>query len=399
MMAPVTRVLGEGFRVFFLAAGLYGLFTGIVWLIWLCVHASGGVVELPSHALAPHQWHAHEMIFGYATAAMGGFLLTAVPNWTNTPTARIAYVAVVAGLWFAGRIAVWNAGSLPLELVAAIDLAFVPVLAVKILAQLLKRPKPQNMVFLLFLLAIWSGNLAAYLGWLEVWADGADVGMRAGLLAVAGMIAVLGGRVTPAFTRNAMKRAGLPVARWPLSTDALDKLSLAIAVILPWIVLATGTGALAGIAALVLGVVQILRLTQWRGRWTWNQPILWSLHIGIGLLGLGLVLWGIAQFSFSSEVAALHMLGIGCVGTMTMAVMSRAALGHTGRALVAPSPVAWAYGLLPLAAILRWIGSAASGYYYYPLVIGAGALWTLAFVLFLVALWPVLTGPRIKTAT
>ena len=395
MMAPIKRVLGEGFRVFFLAAGIYGLFTGIVWLIWLGVHAAGGMVDLPSHAVAPHQWHAHEMIFGYATAAMGGFLLTAVPNWTNTSSARTAFVTAVAGLWVTGRIAVWYAGLLPLGLVALIDLAFIPLLAVKILAQLIKRPKPQNLVFLLFLLAMWGGNLAVHLDWLDVWSGGADVGMRVGLLAVAGMIAVLGGRVAPAFTRNAMKRAGLPIARWPLSTDALDKLSLGLAVILPWVAFATtGSGPIAGIVALVLGVIQILRLTRWRGRWTWNQPILWSLHLGIGFLGIGLILWGLAQFDISSEVAALHVLGIGCVGTMTLAVMSRAALGHTGRDLIAPGPVAVAYSLMPLAAFLRWIGSAASGDYYYPAVIGSGALWSLAFALYLVALWSVLTGPR-----
>ena len=396
MKAVLSRILSEGFRVFFLAAGLYGMFTGIVWVIWLGVHAAGGMVELPSHAVPPHQWHAHEMIFGYATAAIGGFFLTAVPNWTNTPAARAVYISSVAGLWLAGRIAIWYTGQLPHGLVAVIDLAFIPVLAIKIVGQLAKRPKPQNLVFLLFLLAIWSGNLSVHLDWLGHWDGGADVGTRVGVLAIAGMIAVLGGRVTPAFTRNAMKRAGLPIARWPLSTVPLDRVSLGLAVVLPWVALVTEAGGVtAGALAIILGLVQVMRLSRWRGRWTWNQPILWSLHLGVCLLGIGLILWGLAQFDHGSEVAALHVIGMGCVGTMTLAVMSRAALGHTGRALIAPGPVALAYGLIPLAALLRWIGSNASGNFYYPTVIGSGLLWTLAFALFLMSIWPVLSGPRI----
>ena len=240
MIAPIKRVFGEGFRVFFLAAGLYGLFTGIVWLIWLGVHAAGGMVELPSHAVAPHQWHAHEMIFGYATAAMGGFLLTAVPSWTKTP--RRPGLRSSLQLQDYGSLGASRSGS------PACCLSVWLQRSISRLYRCWQRrswhnwQSARNRKISFFSCFSWRCGVAisrCISTRLGVWSGGADTGMRVGLLAVAGMIAVLGGRVAPAFTRNAMKRAGLPVARWPLSTDALDKLSLVLAVVLPWLVFVT----------------------------------------------------------------------------------------------------------------------------------------------------------------
>lgn len=393
--STTSRVLSEGFRPFFLAAGLYGVFTGLVWLIWLAVHAAGGMMELTSQAVAPHQWHAHEMVFGYAGAAIGGFFLTAVPNWTNTPGARSLFIALVTGLWLAGRLAVWNSAHLPAWGVAVIDLAFVPVLATKILSQLLKRPKPQNMVFLSFLIALWTANLMVHLDWMGLTGT-LDAGIRMGILTLCGLIAVLGGRITPAFTRNAMKRAGVDEAGWPVSVPMLDRATMVLALALPWTMAVSAT--LAAPVAFLLGLAQAARMARWRAAWTLRQPILWSLHLGLGLLALGLILWALSEWGLGSEVAALHMLGIGCVGTMTLAVMSRAALGHTGRALVAPGPVAAAYVLMALAALTRWAGSSLPIEWYWPAMLGTAALWVAAFTLFLVSIWPVLIGPHATRA-
>lgn len=395
MFQTVRRVFSEGFRVFFLCAALFGMISGIAWGLYLGVHAAGGMWNDPPYAMAPHLWHGHEMIFGYAGAAIGGFFLTAVPNWTGAPGARTAFIAAAALIWIGGRLAMWWSGALPGWAVAAVDLAFVPVLAAKIVGQLRRRPKPQNLIFLLFLLALWLANLVAHLDWTGVAPGMAETGLRAGVLTLCGLIAVLGGRITPAFTRNAMKRAGLPEARWPVARPALDRVATVMALGLPWLALLPATsGRAAGAAALGLGAVQAARMARWRGRWTWNRPILWSLHAALAVLALGLVLWGAAQWGQGSEVAALHLLGVGCVGTMTLAVMSRATLGHAGRALVAPGPVAAAYALMLLAALLRWLGSALAGERYFTLMLGSVTLWSLAFALFLAALWPVLTGPR-----
>lgn len=391
-MRTVNRVFSEGFRIFFLAAGLYGVFTGVVWSLWL-----GGITDSPSSSVSPHLWHAHEMIFGYATAAVGGFFLTAVPNWTNTPGARQGFIALAAGLWLLGRLAVWYSAVMPPVWVAVFDMAFVPILAAKILSQLLKRPKPQNMMFLVFLVLLWVANGMVHLEWTGVTDDTAANGLRAGLLVLCGLIAILGGRITPAFTRNAMKRAGVAESAWPRSSQVIEKATLVSALVLPVLVLVPLPVQVSAAVAVVLGVLQCARLTNWRARWCLRQPILFALHLGLGMLAVGLLLWGLAGFGLGDEIAALHVLGIGCVGGMTLAVMSRAGLGHSGRPLVAPGPVALGYFVLAAAAVLRWLGSELGSEFFLPSMLGTGALWVLAFALYLLAMWPALTQPRVDS--
>ncbi len=389
MPTIITRIFGEGFRVFFLSAGLYGLFVGLVWGLWLAVPYLA-----PDYGMTPPMWHAHEMIFGYATAALGGFFLTAVPNWTGAPDARARFIALAAGVWLAGRMAMWFSGILPPLVVAVLDLAFVPILAAKIATLLIRRPKPQNMVFLLLLSLIWVANLLTHLEWAGITSDTLQTGLRAGLLTLCAMIAILGGRITPAFTRNAMKRAGEPEANWPVSVAGLDKAGMILALVLPCGVLVLGATGTAGVLGLALGGVQILRMSRWRMIWSARQPILLALHLGLGMLALGLILWGLAALGFGNEVAALHVLGIGCVGGMTLAVMSRAALGHSGRDLIAPGPMVVAYGLMAAAAISRWIAADMESGYLVAMLLSDG-LWVSAFVLYLIAMWPALTGPRL----
>lgn len=393
-MTVIKRVLGEGYRVFFLCAGLYAVATGLIWALWLFAQSRGAALALP---VADAQlWHAHEMIFGYAGAAMGGFFLTAVPNWTNTPAARIGFLSVAAGLWLAGRIALWFSGVVPVSLVAIVDLSFVPVLALKIATQLIKRPKPQNMMFLLILILLWLGNLFVHLEWAGLTEATAQSGLRAGLFALCAMIVVLGGRITPAFTRNAMKREAVPEAQWPVSVAPLEKASLVLALALPAVVLLALPEPVAATVAVLLGAAQFLRLTRWRGGWALRQPILFALHLGLAMLGLGLVFWGAAGFGLGQEVAALHLLAIGGVGGMTLAVMSRAALGHSGRALVAPRPVALGYGLLTLTALLRWGAGLWAGDGYFLVMGFVSLLWAVVFALFSMSLWPALIKPRAR---
>lgn len=392
MPAVITRIFGEGFRVFFLSAGLYGLFVGLVWGLWLTVPYMA-----PDYGMTPPMWHAHEMIFGYATAALGGFFLTAVPNWTGAPDARARFITLAAGLWLAGRMAMWFSGMLSPVFVAVVDLAFVPILAAKIATQLIRRPKPQNMIFLLLLSYIWIADLMTHLEWMGITDDTLQTGLRAGLMSLCAMIAILGGRITPAFTRNAMKRAGVPEADWPVSVARLDKAGMILALILPLGVLTLGAAPATGALALVLGAVQILRMSRWRTKWATRQPILLALHLGLGMLALGLILWGFAVLGIGDEVAALHVLGIGCVGGMTLAVMSRAALGHSGRALIAPGPMVVAYGLMALAALSRWVGAELNAGYMVAMLLSDG-LWITSFALYLVAMWPALTKPRADRA-
>lgn len=398
MIGIVRRVFSEGYRVCFLAAGLFAVFSGGVWGLWLTLQVSDVSWITLGPSIPPQSWHGHEMIFGYASAAIAGFLLTAVPNWTGARPVGTAFIAAAFLLWLAGRIAIWSAGVLPALAVAVADLAFVPFLAFQVARWLIRRPKPANVLFLGFLALFWLGNLLVHADWAGIAPGAAQQGLRTGLATLCAMISVLGGRVTPAFTRNAMMRDGATDARLPVSHPPLEKTALFLAVALPVVVLSGLPVLLQSAAALSLGMVQILRLAGWRPGWALRQPILIALHLGLAMLAAGLIAWGLAGYGLGSEVAALHLLGIGAVGGMTLAVMSRAALGHSGRALVAPRPVAAGYALLALAAVLRWVGAqpAAAGLSGLAMLAAAG-LWTAVFAAFTVSLWPALTGPRLTS--
>lgn len=394
MGEAIKRVFGEGYRVFFLAAGLFAVVALAWWELYLGVHFTGGLVTAIPFAMPPHEWHGHELVFGYGSAALGGFLLTAVPNWTGGPVSRSSFIAAAAGLWLAGRFAVWMSGALPWWLVTGLDLAFVPMLWAKIAALLIKRPKPQNVVFLIFLTIFWLANLATHLGWAGVWDKGEITGVRAGLMALAGMILVIGGRVGPAFTRNAMHREAIEGAALPRDLAFFSPVMIGAAVLLPLTALFVPDTPFAASVAIIAGFAQLVRQTRWGFRFAITRPILAALHVSAGFVGIGLIAMGLGHFTALSEVGALHLLAIGGVGGMTLAVMSRATLGHSGRPLVASWPLVVAYAALPMAALLRWAGSELSGAVYFPAVLFAGALWIVAYVFYLGGLLPAFLGPR-----
>lgn len=390
----INRVFSEGFRFFFLAAGIFAVLAIGWWELYLGVHYTGGFVTAIPFAMPPHEWHSHELVFGYGSAALGGFLLTAVPNWTGGPGARRTYISTAAAIWFAGRLALWMSGSLPVWLVAAVDLAFLPLLWIKIASLLLKRPKPHNMVFLAFLTLFWLASLASHLGWAMIWDGGQITGPRAGLVALAGMVLVIGGRVGPAFTRNAMHREGVPETGLPRDAAIFTPVMIGAALIVPLAALFLPETAVTAALMILTGLAQLLRQIRWGFGFALRRPILAALHVSAMLTAVGLVLMGLSHFTALSEVGALHVLSIGGIGGMTLAMMSRATLGHSGRELVATWPIATAYALIPLATLLRWLGSEFSGAIYFPAVLAAGALWMLAFGLYVGALLPAFLGPR-----
>ncbi len=393
MMTPVKRVFSEGFRAFFLAAGVFAALAVLIWELWLLTE--GGFPDLPS-GMSPSLWHAHEMVFGYGTAAMGGFLLTATPGWTGARGRPHLFIAVAVALWLAGRLGVWGAGVFSPVTVAAVDLAFLPLMAVRLVIQALRRPKPQILVFLLFVILVWTGNLMMHLQWVGLTDDTLDRGLTAGLFAFCAMISVLGGRVAPGFTRNAMKREGVAETLWPRSPAGVSQAANGLALLLPVAVLLDLADPAIAALAIAAGGAQLIRLALWRGYRIWRQPILWSLHLALLMLALGLVSYGAGLQGIGSEIAALHVLGIGAVGGMTLAIMSRAILSHTGREILAPKSVAIAYALIAFSAALRWLGSEVSAEIDICLVLAAGATWILAFVLFLAALAPAILSARLS---
>ncbi|SFJ41902.1 NnrS family protein [Celeribacter neptunius] len=383
-----TLLLGEGFRVFFLIAVLFAL---VALSLWLAAYF-GGLALLPER-LPPTDWHAHELVFGYGGAALAGFFLTAVPNWTGAKAARHLYIGTAAAIWLSARMAVFFIDFLPIGVVSLLALSFAPFLGAKIALQLIRKPKLQNLVFLIFLAAFWTGDLLVQLDWLDLPAGDAATGLRVGLLALVSMIIVLGGRVAPAFTRNAMHRAGIE-KDMPSDPQIFTPLAIAAGLVLPLSELVFGDSWWTGSVMILSGGFVLLRGLKWHTRFQWTQPILWTLHLSYGAVGLGLLLWGGALMGIGDDVAALHFLAIGGVGGMTVSVMSRASLGHAGRPLVAPGGVALAYLLLPCGALLRWAGGWIGGAAYVPLVLLSGLIWCLAFALVAAAFWPILTSPR-----
>lgn len=387
-------VVTEGFRFFFLAAALFAEFAMLVWIGWLAVHAGGGALTYVPFAVPPHHWHAHEMIYGYGLAVVAGFFLTAVPSWTGAPPARTTYISAIALLWLLGRISIFFSNELPASLVMLIDLAFVPVISLKIALNLFKRPKPQNLLFLVLLTLLFAGNLAVHLEWMRTTQDTASAGLLTGLLTLAALIAVLGGRVTPAFTRNAMLKAGHE-SGLPASNLWLDRVGIVSAIALASVALFDADARVLAVLSAVAAVSNGLRLFGWRLPAVLDQPIVWSLHLGFAMMVLGYCAVSLHWAGFDiGKAAALHLLGIGAIGVMTLAMMSRASLGHTGRPLVVSPSIAWAYGMVAFAAIVRSLGLIVFPDHYFSVMFAAGGLWIAAFAVFLAMYFPILVSPR-----
>lgn len=380
---PAFALLGAGFRPFFLLAALFAAIGVPLWVAFL--HGTG----LPRGALSLLAWHQHEMLYGFVAAAIAGFLLTAVPSWTGRPPLSGAPLLALVLLWLAGRAAM----GLPLGLgpasAAAIDLAFLPALALTVTPALLRGAK-KNLLFLLLLALLFVANWRFHFP-----APGA--GVRDSLLPAIGvvllMVTVVGGRVTPAFTAGALRARGLDVRMASSTALEVGVIAATIAVLLVD-VFAPG-GAVAGAVALVAAIAHGLRLARWHGHRTGGDALVWSLHVAYAWIPLALALKAASMLGGLAIGAGwMHALTSGAFATMIMAVMSRAALGHTGRPLVAPPAVVAALVLITLTALVRVFGPALAPAAWSLLLVTAGTLWTLAFVLFLFTYAPILVGPR-----
>ena len=395
-MARGPIVLSQGLRVFFLSAALFAVFSMFVWLGWLGIHAAGAAFTYVPFAPAPHQWHGHEMIYGYGAAVVAGFLLTAVPSWTGAAPSRMIFVSSIAALWLLGRLAVFFSTELSAVLVMLIDVAFIPVVSAKILLNLFKRPKPQNLMFLGLLALLILGNVTTHLEWIDVTTNTASSGLLTGLLTLAAFVTVLGGRLTPSFTRNALVRVGRETGL-PETHAWLDGLGIGSSILLALLSCFGPDPRLLAAVATVAAVTNGLRLAGWRTSAVLDQPILWSLHLGFAMLVAGYAAFALHWTGLAfTKAAASHILGVGAIGGMTLAVMSRAALGHTGRALVVARPIAIAYALLALAAVVRSLGIFAFPDRYYLVMFVAGGLWIAVFTIFSFVYAPILTSPRLK---
>ena len=381
----MTALFNYGFRPFFLLAGVQALIAMAVWLATL--HG----MAWPMTWVAPFQWHAHEMFFGFVAAALAGFLLTAVASWTGQRGYAGVPLAILATLWLAGRIAMAPGLGVAPSIAAAIDLAFLPTIVLAVAPSLIRAGNVRNFPLLAFPALLFTANLlfhAPHLG-IRFELNGLTLALDTVLL----MVVLVGGRIVPAFTGNAL-RSRDPDAR-VASFSWVDRVAI-IAVLAVLVVdLARPGGRIAGVVALLACALHAWRLSRWRGWQTWDMPIAWVLHvayawipIGLGLKGLWL-LWQIPM-----AAGWLHALTAGAFSTMIMAVMTRAALGHTGRPLVAARPIVIAYVLLTLAAAARVLTPVLAPTMLQASWTLAGTLWIAAFALYCVVYAPILSTAR-----
>lgn len=380
-----AALLGRGFRPFFLATGIYAAAGVVYWSVsWRG--------RLPSARwLWPSAWHAHEMLFGVTAGAIAGFLLTSVPVWTGTPALAGARLGALFGLWLAGRVAMGLAGLLPNELVAAIDLAFYPALGVVLAQALVPARQTRNLGFLAVIAALAAANAATHAQALGA-AIPASRALRFAVDLVVVLIVVIGGRITPAFTRNALQGRG--VAAPVVSRPWLDRAAIGGVVAMAAADLLVPRSAASGMVALVAACGVAGRMLGWQTRRVLRDPLLASLHAGLAWVPLGLALVALSDLAgLVPPAAGLHALTAGAMGAMILAVMTRVSLGHTGRPLVLPRGAALCYVLVHLGAALRVIASAPAA----PnaLLLAAGLIWGSAFALFVALYAPILLRPRL----
>jgi len=371
-----------GFRPFFLLAALAGVLMMAAWVLtW------HGRLAPPAH-YDPIAWHAHEMLFGYATAVIAGFLLTAVRNWTGIQTWTGSRLGLLALLWLLGRLLPWVPG-LPTPVLIAVDVAFLPLVAVSLVRPLWLGQNRVNRVFLPLLLLMAIANLVSHLQLLGVIGGLGDM-RRAMLVLVLALVALGGGRVMPFFTQNVLPGFRSTTRPW---VERLTTVTLVL------IVLAEATPGLpapaSGALWLLFAVSQVVRLAGWFDRRVFGIPVLWVLHIGYAWLVLGALLTGLALLGRFPPTSALHALTAGAVGVFTLGMMARVARGHTGRPIDVTPVIALAFVAMNLAALVRVFGTAWIGSAYGAWVDLSAALWVLGFGLFAVAYTPILLRPRV----
>ena len=378
--APKRSVLWSvGFRPFYLLAGLFATLSVTIWAArfsgWLGDWVYG----------SDPLWHAHEMIFGYALAVIVGFLFTAGRNWTGQPTPTGASLAAIAGLWLAARVLVFTPWPLA---AAAADTAFALAAAAGLAVPLWRSGNHRNYFLVALLLALGTANLAFYLAKEEILDMPVSEGLQIALDLILFIMTVMAGRVIPMFTMNAVPGAKGTRLGW-LERLALGSVLLLIAADLydaPEKIIAV----IAGLAALA----HAARLALWQPWLTLRRPILWILHAAYAWVPIHLALRALAALGVLPENLATHALTVGVIGSLTLGMMTRTARGHTGRSLQAGLAETACYALVQLAAVARvFVPIAAPQFYSYSVTL-SGVFWVIAFALFTVTYWPILTRPR-----
>ena len=368
-----------GFRPFFFGAALWSAIGVLLW-----VRQYFGEISLPV-VMNVLDWHAHEMLYGYVAAVIAGFLLTAIPNWTGRLPVCGWPLAGLATLWLAGRAAIFMSATIGAVAAAAVDISFLAVLAAVALREIVAGRNWRNLRVLGVLGVLVLGNVVWHV---ELLRSGAgNYGVRIGIAAVIVLITLVGGRIVPSFTRNWLVRINPGRRPEPFSRfDAVAIVAGVIALVL-WVALPRDPAV--GLGLMIAGALHVVRLARWAGDRTVSDRLVLVLHVAYAFVPLGFLLLGAALLwpQVVTASAGLHAWMAGAVGLMTLAVMTRATLGHTGRPLTASFATQIIY-LCALVAALARIAAALGGWT--DLLHVAGLAWTAAFGGFVVFYGPLL---------
>lgn len=378
-----TALLANSFRPFFLFGAIH---AGLAILVWLPVFY--GEISLTS-AFVPRDWHVHEMLFGYLPAAITGFLFTAIPNWTGRLPIRGNPLALLVVVWFVGRLAVTFSAEITWWAALIVDAAFLALVAAAAAREILAGKNWRNLAVVALVSLLLAGNVGFHL---EAHLRGAaDYSIRAGIAIVVLLISLIGGRIIPSFTRNWLVRENpgrlpVPFARFDSVVVAVGALALASWIVSPesWAV---------GVVLALAALLHLVRLSRWAGDRTFRERLLVILHVGYFFVPLGFLLGALAAFGMLPPSAGIHAWMAGAGGIMTLAVMTRATLGHTGQPLTASSATQAIYLAIILAALARIcavIHPAGSDV----LLHVAAFAWVLAFFGYAVAFGPLLVGSK-----
>jgi uncharacterized protein involved in response to NO len=370
-----------GFRPLFLCAGLAGALLMPLWLAFW----SGALT--PNAYYGGIGWHSHEMLFGYSAAVLAGFLLTAVRNWTGIDTITGKPLAALAGVWLAGRILPFL--PVPDALIALVDLAFLPLLAAALSKPLWNGANKVNRFFIPLLGGMAIANLLMHLqalGLTETTANSGVILMRNLVLLI---ILLVTGRIMPFFTERAI------MGSTPRNRELVEKLSfgcmLALTALEPFL---SGTW-IVGLLAAAFAIIQIIRMAGWYDKRIWGVPILWVLYTGYFWLILGYALLALSAFGKAAPNLALHAITVGGIGVLTLGMMARVALGHSGRPIQSAPIINAAFVLLNLGAAIRVLAPIAAPQMYITWIHLSGGIWGLCFLVFCVVYLPILVKPRI----
>lgn len=376
-------IFSYGFRPFFLGAGLWAILTMLLWILSLTISIPlGGSYDALN-------WHAHEMLFGFGSAVLAGFLLTAVPNWTGNLPVSGQPLIILFGCWLIGRLIFLYPDLIDVRIAVILESLFLPLLLIICAREIIVGKQWKNLKVLLGLALLTAANIIFHYS--VITQQGIDLASRFAVSAYVLLIMIIGGRIIPSFTRNWLNRQ--QKSNFPIPFNHYDTVCIIIgfATLISWTIApeTTVTFVLSCLAA----ILHFIRISRWRGLETASEKLLFSLHIAYAFVPVGFIAIALSAIELLNSYSTLHILTVGVIATMMLAVMGRATRGHTGNILSASPVTVLSYIFLILAALIRPFAEIMPAYFYTTLSVSS-LLWIAAFVLFILEYAPMLMADR-----